>query len=105
MRLNFHDNRQDLRGCCAVRAYIIADGGAGSSARPAFDSGTFTRANIIVANTTKPTRYDGCSRTSGMGFSAKLNVAFTRPINASPVIKPDAARIPTFSTRVRCASL
>jgi hypothetical protein len=49
--------------------YIIAVGGAGSSGRPAFDSGVLIMTNARKAMTAKPAMKLGCAKIAGSGHS------------------------------------
>src|SRR5262245_7838798 len=55
-----------LRRCvCRPHGYIIAAGGAGSLGSPALLSGTWIMRYASPAISSTPTRYDGCSISSG----------------------------------------
>src|SRR5215469_4160880 len=89
--------------------YTIAVGGAGSLGSAALVSGKKIKRTARIAITPSPARYDGrgkiCGGTLGAAQMEARNPANSRPMSASPAIKPEAVSTPAFSTRARCAPL
>src|SRR5262252_7713461 len=87
------------------RPHMIAVGGAGSSGRPAFASGTRIMTNARIASAAKARKYDGVHLNKVTSWFDPTKPAMTRPHSASPAIKPEAVSTPALSTRAFCASL